>query len=81
MALTLDEYKAERKHLQDRLFRLENIMFQRRVPLILMYEGWDAAGKGGNIKRVAQALDARAYTIFPSPAPTKPCLLYTSRCV
>ena len=65
LVLTLEEYKTERKRLQDRLFRLENIMFQRRVPLILMYEGWDAAGKGGNIKRVAQALDARAYTIFP----------------
>ena len=47
-------------------------MYQARVPLILMFEGWDAAGKGGAIKRVAQALDARAYTIFPSPAPTKP---------
>ena len=76
LALTLEEYKTERKRLQDRLFRLENIMFQRRVPLILMYEGWDAAGKGGNIKRVAQALDARAYTIFPSPAPTKPELAH-----
>ncbi len=29
-------------------------------------------GKGGSIKRVAQALDARAHTIYPSPAPTKP---------
>ena len=76
LVLTLEEYKTERKRLQDRLFRLENIMFQRRVPLILMYEGWDAAGKGGNIKRVAQALDARAYTIFPSPAPTKPELAH-----
>ncbi len=36
----------------------------------------DAAGKGGSIKRVAQAIDARAYTIFPSPAPTKPELLH-----
>lgn len=45
-------------------------MYQQRVPLMVMYEGWDAAGKGGAIKRVAQALDARAYTIFPSPAPT-----------
>ena len=35
-----------------------------------------AAGKGGAIKRVAQALDARAYTIFPSPAPTKPELAH-----
>ena len=51
-------------------------MYQKRVPLILMFEGWDAAGKGGAIKRVAQALDARAYTIFPSPAPTKPELAH-----
>lgn len=51
-------------------------MFQARVPLVIMYEGWDAAGKGGNIKRVAQALDARAYTIIPSPAPTKPELAH-----
>ncbi|MCI8424585.1 MAG: polyphosphate--AMP phosphotransferase [Adlercreutzia sp.] len=71
-----EEYKHTLKALQARLFRLENIMFQRRVPLILMYEGWDAAGKGGNIKRVAQALDARAYNIYPSPAPTKPELAH-----
>ena len=55
---------------------LENERYQKRVPLMVMYEGWDAAGKGGNIKRVAQALDARAYTIFPSPAPTRPELLH-----
>ncbi len=72
LAADPETYKQTLRALQARLFRLENIMFQRRVPLILMYEGWDAAGKGGNIKRVAQALDARAYNIFPSPAPTKP---------
>ncbi|MCD8316380.1 MAG: polyphosphate--AMP phosphotransferase [Eggerthellaceae bacterium] len=64
-------YKKELKSLQHRLFILENIMYQKRIPLMILYEGWDAAGKGGNIKRVAQALDARAYNIFPSPAPTK----------
>ncbi len=71
-----EEYKERRRELQEKLFRLENIMYQKRVPLMIMYEGWDAAGKGGNIKRVAQALDARAYTIFPSPAPTKPELAH-----
>lgn len=64
-------YHEELHYEQSRLFRLENEMFQSRVPLMLMFEGWDAAGKGGAIKRVAQALDARAYTIFPSPAPTR----------
>lgn len=76
LALGLDEYKKKLKHEQERLNKLEMEMYQKRVPLMIMYEGWDAAGKGGNIKRVAQALDARAYTIFPSPAPTKPELLH-----
>ncbi len=76
LTLSREEYKSELKSLQKRLFRLENMMYQQRVPLMLVYEGWDAAGKGGNIKRVAQALDARAYTIFPSPAPTKPELAH-----
>ncbi len=76
LVLERDVYKVELKSLQKELFRLENIMYQRRVPLMLMYEGWDAAGKGGNIKRVAQALDARSYTIFPSPAPTPPELAH-----
>lgn len=77
-ALALDplQYRAELKVEQDRLNRLEMEMYQKRIPLMIMYEGWDAAGKGGNIKRVAQALDARAYTVFPSPAPTKPELLH-----
>ncbi len=77
-AKTLDpeEYSDRLKRAQKRLFDLENEMYLARVPLMIMYEGWDAAGKGGNIKRVARALDARAYTIFPSPAPTAPELAH-----
>ena len=76
LVLDPDEYKVRLKAEQDRLNKLEMEMYQKRIPLMIMYEGWDAAGKGGNIKRVAQALDARAYTVFPSPAPTKPELLH-----
>ena len=71
-----EEYRLKLKYEQERLFELELEMYQKRVPLMLMYEGWDAAGKGGNIKRVAQAIDARAYTVYPSPAPTKPELMH-----
>ena len=74
--LAPEDYKPRLKDLQRKLFRLESHMYQKRIPLVVMYEGWDAAGKGGNIKRVAQALDARAYTIFPSPAPTAPELAH-----
>lgn len=73
---TEEEYRIQLKEEQERFRSLELEMYQKRVPLMLMYEGWDAAGKGGNIKRIAQALDARAYTIFPSPAPTKPELMH-----
>lgn len=76
LRLEPDQYREALKREQKRLFNLEMQMYRKRIPLILMYEGQDAAGKGGNIKRVAQALDARAYTIFPSPAPTKPELLH-----
>ncbi len=76
--LVLDpvEYKKRLKKEQKRLNKLEMEMYQARVPMMLMFEGWDAAGKGGSIKRIAQALDARSYTIFPSPAPTKPELMH-----
>ena len=76
LALSREDYKLQLKAEQERLRCIELEMYIRRVPMMIMYEGWDAAGKGGSIKRVAQALDARSYTIFPSPAPTKPELLH-----
>lgn len=71
LALTREEYQEALKCEQKRFAELELKMYLARVPLMVLYEGDDAAGKGGNIKRVAQAIDPRAYTIFPSPAPTK----------
>ena len=76
LRLDPEEYRKQLKEEQKRLFELEMQMYLARIPMILMYEGQDAAGKGGSIKRVAQALDARSYTIFPSPAPTKPELMH-----
>ena len=66
-----EEYRTQLKAEQARFRKLQEESYCKRVPLMIMYEGWDAAGKGGNIKRIAQAIDARAYQIFPSPAPSK----------
>lgn len=71
LMLDRETYKRELKEQQRLLRKLELKMYIHRIPMMIMYEGWDAAGKGGSIKRVAQALDARSYTIFTSPAPTK----------
>ena len=43
-----EEYKDRLKKQQKRLNKLEMEMYQARVPLVLMFEGWDAAGKGGD---------------------------------
>ena len=57
------EYEKKLKKYQDKLFKLQNLCYQKKIPVIICYEGWDAAGKGGNIKRIAGALD-RAVTKF-----------------
>ncbi|GIX41488.1 MAG: hypothetical protein KatS3mg129_1221 [Leptospiraceae bacterium] len=37
--------------------------------MILIFEGWDAVGKGGTIKRIVKALDPRMYKVVPISAP------------
>lgn len=63
------EYKRELKELQGRLQELHNRIYRKRVPVIITYEGWDAAGKGGNIKRITGALDPRGYEVHPIASP------------
>ena len=38
--------------MQARLRELEHEIYMRRVPVVIVYEGCDAAGKGGNIRRL-----------------------------
>lgn len=67
--LTREEYKRKKKELQKRLSTLHNKMYLKRVPVILAFEGWDAGGKGGAIKRLTQAMDPRGYEVVPVAAP------------
>lgn len=64
-----EEYKEELDRLQKRLGELHNELYIRKIPVIIAYEGWDAAGKGGNIKRVTQGLDPRGYEVCPIASP------------
>lgn len=64
-----EEYKKELKTLQTRLSELHNIVYRKKIPVILCYEGWDAAGKGGNIRRVAYPLDPRGFDVRPIASP------------
>ena len=67
--LTREEYVAGLLHYQLQLRELAYQLYMQKRTLVMVYEGWDAAGKGGNIKRVTEKLDPRGYEVFSIAAP------------
>lgn len=69
-------YKKKLKSLQKELFELHNKLYTSKTPLVIVFEGWDAAGKGGAIKRLTSGLDPRGFEVVPIAAPTPTELSY-----
>jgi polyphosphate kinase 2 (PPK2 family) len=67
--LTKEEYVESLIRHQLQLRELAYQLYVDKRTLVVVYEGWDAAGKGGNIKRVTERLDPRGYEVFPIAAP------------
>jgi AMP-polyphosphate phosphotransferase len=65
-----DAFEKQLEERQGRLNRLHRKSATKGISTILVFEGWDAAGKGGAIRRVTAALDARASRVVPIAAPT-----------
>ncbi len=63
------EYKKELKQLQYEMLNIQQFLFKNKIGLILAFEGMDAAGKGGAIKRLTQRLDPRGLIVHPISAP------------
>ncbi|HEX4885014.1 MAG TPA: polyphosphate:AMP phosphotransferase, partial [Casimicrobiaceae bacterium] len=72
LARTLDDdaYERELETLQGRLAKLTRAKRFAKRSLVVVFEGVDAAGKGGAIRRVTGALDARSYRLVPIAAPS-----------
>ncbi len=70
LALKRGEYKRRLKEQQARLNTLHRQARQRGLTTVMAFEGWDAAGKGGAIRRLAAAMDIRYVRIVPVAAPT-----------
>jgi polyphosphate:AMP phosphotransferase len=64
-------YETSVAELQSRLSSLVRRLRKRGKSAILLFEGADAAGKGGAIRRITWALDARSYRVIPIAAPTE----------
>lgn len=70
LRLTEEEYWRQIGHEQLRLHLLQRRLFQTRKAAALVFlEGWDAAGKGGAIKRITETLDPRGYEVVAFAAP------------
>lgn len=69
LSLTQEEYKKRLKELQAEIAELHGELYRRRIPMVLGFEGWDAGGKGGAIKRLTEKMDPRGYEVHPTAAP------------
>lgn len=68
---TKEEYKRKLKKLQKKISILHSELYRRRIPVVLGFEGWDAGGKGGAIKRLTEFMDPRGYVVNPTAAPSE----------
>ncbi|MCB1896157.1 MAG: polyphosphate kinase 2 [Zoogloeaceae bacterium] len=65
------QYFAELLRLQAELVDLQDWVVARKLKLVVLFEGRDAAGKGGVIKRITQRLNPRVCQVAALPAPTE----------
>ncbi|MBI5691091.1 MAG: polyphosphate:AMP phosphotransferase [Verrucomicrobia bacterium] len=68
--LTEAEYERQLEKLQAALGKLTWAAWEKKRSMVLVFEGWDAAGKGSSIRRVTQAIDPRLYRVVGIAAPT-----------
>ncbi|MCI9341310.1 MAG: polyphosphate:AMP phosphotransferase [Dorea sp.] len=64
-----EEYKERLEVLEKKMEKLHGELYRRRIPVVLGFEGWDAGGKGGAIKRLTEKMDPRGYVVHPTASP------------
>jgi polyphosphate kinase 2 (PPK2 family) len=68
-SLAREAYEEELDRYQKKVRKLEHLVYVKRLPVVIVFQGWDAAGKGGNIRRLVQKMDPRGYEVIPVGAP------------
>ena len=64
------EYNKQLKALQAELHELAFQIYTQKRPVVIVFEGMDASGKGGTIKRLTERIDPRGYVVWPISAPS-----------
>jgi len=65
-----EKYEHKLKKWQKRMLRVQQAYFRHRKRAIIVFEGWDASGKGGAIRRLTEKLDPRGFRVYPIAAPS-----------
>lgn len=63
-------YERQLVDLQTRVLRVQQAFFHQGLRGVIVFEGWDASGKGGCIRRLTEKLDPRGFRVWPIAAPT-----------
>ena len=69
--LTNKQYEAELQKLQVELIKLQAWIKEKGLKVVVIFEGRDAAGKGGTIKRITEKLNPRIVRVVALPVPTE----------
>jgi polyphosphate kinase 2 (PPK2 family) len=69
LTVSREDYDERLDRYQARMRKLQYEAYKNKIPIVIVYEGWDAAGKGGNIRRLTQGLDPRGYEVVAIGAP------------
>jgi polyphosphate kinase 2 (PPK2 family) len=69
LKLPKEEYKRMMPWLQRRLYDLEKACWDAKIPSVIVFEGWDAAGKGTSINKLTSRLDPRGFKLYAIQAP------------
>ena len=69
LALAKEEYQNRLRPLQQRLYELEHAVYDAKVPVMIVFEGWAASGKGRLISILAERMDPRGFRVVPITPP------------
>ncbi len=69
LSLGRQAWQRELPSLQERLFDLEKACWDHGIPSMIIFEGWEAAGKGGAISTLTARLDARGFKLYAITPP------------
>ncbi|MEW5867672.1 MAG: hypothetical protein AB1894_00225 [Chloroflexota bacterium] len=69
LTMDQDEYEKQLIKYQVALYKLAYQVYVQQRPIVIVFEGWDAAGKGGAIRRITEKIDPRGFVVYPIAAP------------